>query len=133
MAHLSPKFYWLNDTTPHYLLLIKYHMGVGKTSYPDYVGGPCYVLSGNIVPRLYEASFSAPLFPIEDLYLTGLFGHQYLKMTMSDIPAITTRMEEVKQMLDDNKLRKAIVHYIRPSPPLYYLLQDPTKNLCILI
>jgi hypothetical protein len=116
--HLSPKF-WLNDTTPYYLLLIKYHMGLGKTIYPDYVGGPCYVLSVNIVPRLYEASFSVPLFPFEDLYLTGLVGHQNLKMTMSDIPGITTRMEEVKQMLeDDNQLRKAILHYILPSPPL---------------
>jgi hypothetical protein len=72
--HLSPKL-WLNDTTPYYPL-----MRVGKTIYPDYVGGPCYVLSVNIVPRLYEASFSVPLFPFEDLYLTGLVGHQYLRL-----------------------------------------------------
>jgi hypothetical protein len=127
--HISPKF-WLNDTTPYYLLLIKYHTGVGKTIYPDYVGGPCYVLSGNIVPRLYEASFSVPLFPFEDLYLTGFVGHQYLKMTVSDIPGFTTRMEEVKQMLeDDNQLRKAIALHPAEPPALISTIYYRTQAL----
>jgi hypothetical protein len=103
-------------------------MGVGKTIYPDYVGWPCYAR-----PQweLYEASFSVPLFPFEDLYLTGLVGHQYLNMTMSDIPGITTRMEAVKQMLEaDNQLRKAIVLHPAEPPSListiYYRTQQRT-------
>jgi hypothetical protein len=54
-------------------------------------------------------------------------------MTMTYIPGITTRMEEVKQMLeDDNQLRKAIVLHPADLYDIYYLLQDPKKNLCYL-
>ena len=43
--------------------------------YPNYLSGTGYVMSRDIVPRLYKAALKTPLFHLEDVYLTGLCAH----------------------------------------------------------
>ncbi|XP_069687568.1 beta-1,3-galactosyltransferase 1-like isoform X2 [Periplaneta americana] len=43
--------------------------------YPNYLSGTGYVMSRDVVPRLYQAALKTPLFHLEDVYLTGLCAH----------------------------------------------------------
>lgn len=40
--------------------------------YPDYVSGTGYVISGALVPRLFESALHVPLFHLEDVFITGM-------------------------------------------------------------
>lgn len=40
--------------------------------YPAYTSGTSYVISGDIVDKLYRSSFLEPFFWLEDVYITGL-------------------------------------------------------------
>ena len=44
--------------------------------YPDYVSGTGYVISGPLVPILFENALHVPLFHLEDVYTTGLVAKQ---------------------------------------------------------
>lgn len=44
--------------------------------YPDYVSGTGYVISGQLVPILFESAMRVPLFHLEDVYTTGLVAKQ---------------------------------------------------------
>ncbi|RZF33631.1 hypothetical protein LSTR_LSTR007009 [Laodelphax striatellus] len=50
--------------TPHYM----YH---GQT-YPNYLSGTGYVMSYDVVTRLYQTALETPLIHIEDVYITGI-------------------------------------------------------------
>jgi beta-1,3-galactosyltransferase 1 len=43
--------------------------------YPNYLSGTGYVMSRDVVSRLYQAALKTPLFHLEDVYLTGLCAH----------------------------------------------------------
>jgi len=45
------------------------------TVYPNYLSGTGYVMSRDVVQRLYQAALKTPLFHLEDVYLTGLCAH----------------------------------------------------------
>jgi hypothetical protein len=45
------------------------------TLYPNYLSGTGYVMSRDVVSRLYQAALKTPLFHLEDVYLTGLCAH----------------------------------------------------------
>lgn len=40
--------------------------------YPNYLSGTGYVMSIDVVPKLYEAALITPIFHLEDIYITGL-------------------------------------------------------------
>ncbi|KAK3084706.1 hypothetical protein FSP39_017750 [Pinctada imbricata] len=40
--------------------------------YPDYCSGTAYVLSSDIVPKLFKVSQEIPLFWLEDIFITGI-------------------------------------------------------------
>lgn len=44
-----------------------------KQFYPNYLSGTGYVMSMDVVKRLYNESLMTPLFHLEDVYLTGEF------------------------------------------------------------
>lgn len=52
---------------PHYM-----YQG---TLYPNYLSGTGYIMSRDVVLRLYHAALKTPLFHLEDVYLTGLCAH----------------------------------------------------------
>lgn len=39
--------------------------------YPNYLSGSAYVMDMMAATKLYNASFSIPLFHLEDVYVTG--------------------------------------------------------------
>lgn len=41
-------------------------------NFPDYLGGPAYVISGDILDKLYLATYEVPSIFIEDVYVTGM-------------------------------------------------------------
>ncbi|XP_069134444.1 beta-1,3-galactosyltransferase 1-like [Argopecten irradians] len=43
-----------------------------ETYYPYYTSGTNYVISGDIVPKLYQSTFHEPFLWLEDVYITGL-------------------------------------------------------------
>ncbi|XP_017471587.1 PREDICTED: beta-1,3-galactosyltransferase 1-like isoform X2 [Rhagoletis zephyria] len=43
-----------------------------RDKYPRYLSGSAYVMSADVVPRLYEAALNTTLIHIEDVYLTGM-------------------------------------------------------------
>lgn len=40
--------------------------------YPNYLSGTGYVMSIDVVPRLFEAALKTPIFYLEDIYITGI-------------------------------------------------------------
>ncbi len=42
--------------------------------FPPYVAGACYVISGDLVPELYEASKYVRYLNLEDVYITGILA-----------------------------------------------------------
>jgi len=44
--------------------------------YPDYVSGTGYIMSGHLVPILFESAMQVPLFHLEDVFITGLVARR---------------------------------------------------------
>lgn len=44
--------------------------------YPDYIAGTAYLITGDIISKLYIATKSVPYFIFEDVYITGLCRQQ---------------------------------------------------------
>lgn len=42
-----------------------------QKTYPNYLSGTGYVMSVDVVPRLYRAARKTPIFHLEDVYITG--------------------------------------------------------------
>ncbi|XP_065168529.1 beta-1,3-galactosyltransferase 1-like isoform X1 [Atheta coriaria] len=42
--------------------------------YPNYLSGTGYVMSIDVVPKLYEAALITPIFHLEDIYITGMLS-----------------------------------------------------------
>ncbi|XP_013387972.1 uncharacterized protein LOC106157012 [Lingula anatina] len=42
--------------------------------FPRYLAGPAYLMSGDVVNRLFETAKRVPLVPIEDAYITGILA-----------------------------------------------------------
>ncbi|KAG0433062.1 hypothetical protein HPB47_020270 [Ixodes persulcatus] len=57
----QPKSKWY---TPHDLY--------NKSRLPDFVSGFAYVITADVVPELYAAAKDIPMFPLEDVYVTGM-------------------------------------------------------------
>ena len=44
--------------------------------YPDYVSGTGYVISGALVPSLFDSALFVPLFHLEDVFVTGMVARR---------------------------------------------------------
>lgn len=54
-------------------------------SFPTYAIGAGYIMSGNAVKAIYEASFSVPFHPFEDTYLIGMVATNKLHLEVGNI------------------------------------------------
>ncbi|KAK9732004.1 Galactosyltransferase [Popillia japonica] len=61
--------------------------------YPPYLSGTGYVMSIDIVPKLYEASFHTSIFYLEDVYITGMLS-QTIKLKPRDHMGFTYRKRD---------------------------------------
>lgn len=57
-----------NKLSKHYISKEEYK----PDNFPDYFGGPAYVISGDILGKLYLATSEVPSIFIEDVYITGM-------------------------------------------------------------
>lgn len=64
IANISSKWY-----TPMYMY--------SGNIYPAYLSGTGYIMSMDVVEKLYKTSLSTPLFHLEDVYLTGEYFFFY--------------------------------------------------------
>lgn len=51
-----------------------------KKVYPNYLSGTGYVMSMDVVPKLYAAALRVPIFHLEDIYITGII-HNSISVT----------------------------------------------------
>lgn len=65
---LKKKILKQNRYVPEYMYDSKY--------YPNYVSGGGYVISGPLVPLLFESALRVPYFHFEDVYVTGLVAKE---------------------------------------------------------
>ncbi|ODN03184.1 Beta-1,3-galactosyltransferase 5 [Orchesella cincta] len=78
-VEVDPDSKWYMDSKEREML------GWSGPYLPTYLNGPCYIISGNVVGTIYEASFNVPIFPFEDVYLIGLVAYDRLSLAISDI------------------------------------------------
>ena len=62
MSHKRP----IRDTTDKWHVTVKEYP---HDKYPDYMGGPGYVLSYNAAVKVVEASYKVPFMPMEDVFV----------------------------------------------------------------
>lgn len=55
---------WSKYYTPHYMFR--------EGKYPNYLSGTGYLMSGDMVKRLFDAALTTPYFHLEDVFLTGI-------------------------------------------------------------
>ncbi|XP_045214067.2 beta-1,3-galactosyltransferase 1-like [Mercenaria mercenaria] len=58
------------------------------TNYPNYASGNSYVISGNIIPRMYMISEYLPYMPIEDAFITGCLA-RIVEAKVVSVPGFT--------------------------------------------
>ncbi len=86
----------------------------GQT-YPNYVSGAAYVISGDIIPSLFEAAKKTSLFWLEDVYVTGLLARKvHAKLIFNG------KFAHRDKMLAPCQLKKKIIalHRIKPQEML---------------
>ena len=75
MAIVGQKYFHLTGYVLCFFRYSPHFMYNGKV-YPDYVSGTGYVISGPLVPILFEGALHVPLFHLEDVYTTGMVAKQ---------------------------------------------------------
>jgi hypothetical protein len=58
------------------------------THYPNYASGNSYVISGNIIPRMFMVSEYLPYMPIEDAFITGCLT-RIVEANIVSVPGFT--------------------------------------------
>lgn len=58
--------------------------------FPEYLGGPVYIIRGDIVSQMYERSFEIPLINLEDVYYTFLIAKESLNYNLTHERSIQT-------------------------------------------
>lgn len=58
------------------------------THYPNYASGNSYVISGNIIPRMFMTSEYLPYMPIEDAFITGCLA-RIVEAKVVSVPGFT--------------------------------------------
>lgn len=84
--------------------------------YPTYTNGPCYIMSGNVVKRIYEASFSVPIYPFEDVYVVGMVAYHKLHLQISDIDEMRLDARYFKLLKDRKQTEEMVAMHPVDSP-----------------
>ena len=80
--------------------------------YPDYVSGTGYVMSGSIVPTLFDHALQVPLFHLEDIFVTGMVARK-----ANIVPENYHMFSYQKQALDKTCLYRKVItsHGLTPA------------------
>lgn len=95
--------------------------------YPDYVSGTGYVISGPLVPKLFENALHVPLFHLEDVYTTGMVAKQ-----ANVVPENCPLFSFVKHPTNNTCLHRKIItsHGLNPKElrDVWRRINDPQLN-----
>lgn len=61
-----------NKNSKYFLSLAQYKLPF----YPDFTTGPAYLISSDVVRKLYEAALNETFIKLEDVYITGIVAHK---------------------------------------------------------
>jgi len=105
----------------------------GRDFYPRYCAGLAYILSIDLVPLLYNASWSTPFFWIDDVYVTGLLpqnveGVRYISLVANYTFKVSGVIKKLKN--SHKSLTHIFVHAPYPSAfmSMWQLLIERTDN-----
>ena len=105
-------FIMRNSIGPCYRWCLDDYLLPGKNKYPPYCAGLGYVISTKLILELYRISISTPIFPIDDVFITGIILQQVTNFTwinLLDTYNIST-MHGRNVMQDPNKVLFSHVH-----------------------
>jgi len=89
--------------------------------YPPYVTGGLTIMSSEVVPILFNASLTVPLYHLEDIFLTGIIGFDKLNLIPSNIPGIESGVPKwivrLKMAFSLRDLAKTSVAFHCPEDP----------------
>lgn len=93
--------------------------------FPDFVTGPAYLITGDLVRELFEASLRHPFLPLEDVYVTGIVA-QEVKARLRHLPQLLNR----KIRYDTCVLRKYIsIHRVKFNKQLHLWKKIMNKDI----
>lgn len=103
------------------------YMYVDKV-YPPYLSGTGYVMSIDVVRKLFEASFKVPVFHLEDVYITGLVS-RVIRLKPRGDPGFSFSTRKVDACAFKNAYTS---HRVNASDMrrLYDLLQSTNLDHC---
>lgn len=80
--------------------------------YPDFTTGPAYVMTNDVIGRIYNASMNGVFFKLEDVYLTGVVARNVSVTRVSRPEFYNSRPKKV----DACTVKKyAAVHMLKPE------------------
>jgi len=111
----------------------EFWFGKSISHFPSYAGGPLYVLSGNIIPYVYNAAFSVPLFYFEDAYLLGLVANQHLHLKLTNIPGVySNTAQSMKAIRNKFKISRMIaLHSMEPPVLMHNVFNIVVGNMTL--
>jgi len=85
--------------------------------YPDFIGGPAYLLGVEAVRKIYTQSLSAPLLHLEDVFVTGVIGNAALGLQLSPIPGIEIYWPAAAHFFSSSCFvqEKFLIHSVSPQ------------------
>jgi hypothetical protein len=92
---------------------VRFNEFPGQRYFPKYCAGLTYALSRDLIPLMYNASFTTPFFWIDDVYLTGLLPAKVKNVEYISLANNFTLKQDdaIAQLKDLNKpLTHIIVH-----------------------
>lgn len=103
-----------------------------ETEYPVYISGPAYVISGDILFKLYQATKEVPQFVFEDVYITGMC-RKHIGALAKSHPEFTCGYRDVAPC-GNNFLYRITGHHYSPTEitRMWTELQDRSST-CRLI
>ena len=80
------------------------------STYPDYVHGPCYIISRGTLIKLLDSYLYVRHFPFEDIFFTGLMAKFYLNISLTSIEVHIERHKSCVANVYQRKLIASHTH-----------------------
>ena len=81
VGNLHPQTHILRSVSGKGKWDVKKHLMPGSKYYPPFIGGWIYILSSTVITEIYNIAMATPVFPVDDVYITGLLARQLSNFT----------------------------------------------------
>lgn len=88
-----------------------------EETYPDFCGGPSYILGSGARSKIYRASLSQPLLHLEDVFITGVIGNRLLGLKLTGMPGMEISSGYRTQLVSSCFLQqqRLVIHPVSPK------------------